>query len=71
MNCAIDRLVDSRLLTRQETLFRLLSDDSLPIGGLGESGLFEDEYDLDAVFEDLRQMLEDEHGRPTTNADSN
>jgi len=71
MNCAIDRLVDSRLLTRQETLLRLLSDDSLPIGGLGESGLFEDEYDLDAVFEDLRKMLEAEHGRPTKNAASN
>lgn len=68
MDCAIDRLVDSRLFSRQEVLFRVLADDSLPIGGLGESGLFEDEYDLDAVFDDLRQILEAEQRRSNKNA---
>lgn len=60
LDCAIDRLVDSRLVNRQHVMLRVLSDNALPVGGLGESGLLENEYDLDAVFEDLRQMLSSE-----------
>jgi SNF2 family DNA or RNA helicase len=58
LDCAIDRLIDTRLHERQAMLLRILSDESIPIGGLGESELFDNEYDLEAVFEDLRHLLQ-------------
>lgn len=57
MDCAIDRLVDSRLYSRQKVLYELLSDNSIPVGGWSEDGLLESEEDIDKIIEDLRKEL--------------
>jgi hypothetical protein len=57
MDCAIDRLVDRRLKSRQEVLYDLLQDDALPVGGIGDDALIEEEQDIEDVIEELRQEL--------------
>jgi len=57
MDCAIDRLVDGRLHSRQKVLYELLSDNAIPIGGWGEDGLFEEEEDVDKIIGELRKEL--------------
>ena len=61
MNCAIDRIVDRRLMERQTVLFNLLMDQALPIGGWSEDALVEDEEDLEQIISELRLELEREN----------
>lgn len=57
MDCAIDRLVDRRLYSRQKVLYNLLSDNAIPIGGWSEDGLFEEETNVDKIIEELSMEL--------------
>lgn len=57
MDCAIERLIDKKLQSRQRVLYKLLSDNTIPIGGWSEDGLFEEDEDIDRIIEELRKEL--------------
>lgn len=57
MDCAIERLIDKKLHSRQRILYELLSDTTIPVGGWSADGLFEEDEDIDIIIEELRNEL--------------
>jgi hypothetical protein len=61
--CAVENIVDRRLRSRQEILYRLLDDDMPVLGFEDESLLLEREDDLEVVFKELLSEISREQPR--------
>lgn len=57
IDTAIERVIDSRLASRQRTLYEVLDDTAAVVTGVDGDWLLERDEDLEDIFKDLEKEL--------------